>query len=46
MKTYPHYQHELQLISNGKIFRRNYRYTHTLISVIDNTYHIRFIIEH
>jgi len=27
MKTYPYYQHELELISNRKVFRRNYRYS-------------------
>ena len=27
MKTYPYYQHNLELLSNRRIFRRNYRYS-------------------
>ena len=27
MKTYPYYQHNLELLSNRRVFRRNYRYS-------------------
>jgi len=27
MKAYPRYQHQLELIGNRKIYRRNYRFT-------------------
>ena len=27
MKTYPYYQRELELLSNRRVFRRNYRYS-------------------
>ena len=36
MKTYPYYQHNLELLSNRRVFRRNYRYSPEDAQIAEN----------